>query len=68
MPLIDAINVCFAKYADFEGRASRSEYWWFFLGGPDRKYRCVARLAPDLRIVRGGDFAANDRSGSKATA
>jgi len=31
MPLIDAIKVCFAKYADFEGRASRSEYWWFFL-------------------------------------
>ena len=21
----------FRKYADFDGRASRSEYWWFFL-------------------------------------
>jgi uncharacterized membrane protein YhaH (DUF805 family) len=31
MPLVDAIKTCFAKYADFEGRASRSEYWWFFL-------------------------------------
>ena len=31
MPLIDAVKVCFRKYADFEGRASRSEYWWFFL-------------------------------------
>jgi uncharacterized membrane protein YhaH (DUF805 family) len=27
----DAVRVCFAKYADFEGEASRSEYWWFFL-------------------------------------
>jgi uncharacterized membrane protein YhaH (DUF805 family) len=31
MPLVDAVKACFAKYADFEGRASRSEYWWFFL-------------------------------------
>jgi len=31
LPLVDAAKVCFAKYADFEGRASRSEYWWFFL-------------------------------------
>ncbi len=22
---------CFEKYATFQGRASRSEYWWFFL-------------------------------------
>ena len=27
----DAIRVCFKKYADFTGRAGRSEYWWFFL-------------------------------------
>lgn len=28
---LDAIKICFAKYATFEGRASRPEYWWFFL-------------------------------------
>ena len=28
---IDAVRVCFAKYFDFHGRASRSEFWWFFL-------------------------------------
>ena len=28
---IEAIKVCFAKYADFKGRASLSEFWWFFL-------------------------------------
>ena len=26
-----AIETCFKKYADFNGRASRAEYWWFFL-------------------------------------
>jgi len=26
-----AISVCFAKYATFTGRASRPEFWWFFL-------------------------------------
>jgi len=27
----DAIKICFNKYLAIEGRASRSEYWWFFL-------------------------------------
>jgi|TARA_B110000914_G_scaffold12445_1_gene9819 hypothetical protein len=27
----DAISSCFSKYATFEGRASRSEYWYFVL-------------------------------------
>lgn len=27
----ESINTCFKKYATFDGRASRSEYWWFFL-------------------------------------
>jgi len=27
----ESISICFKKYATFEGRASRSEYWWFFL-------------------------------------
>ena len=26
-----AISACFAKYATFSGRASRSEYWFFYL-------------------------------------
>lgn len=28
---VDAIKVGLNKYADFEGRATVSEYWWFFL-------------------------------------
>jgi DNA-binding CsgD family transcriptional regulator len=27
----EAIRICFVKYADFTGRASRPEFWWFAL-------------------------------------
>ncbi|MDX9991685.1 MAG: DUF805 domain-containing protein [Anaerolineales bacterium] len=27
----ESIRVCLAKYAEFNGRASRSEFWWFAL-------------------------------------
>ncbi len=27
----ESIKICFSKYADFNGRASRSEFWWWFL-------------------------------------
>ena len=28
---IDSVITCLQKYVGFEGRASRSEYWWFYL-------------------------------------
>lgn len=31
MNFIDAIKVCFNKYASFSGRATRPEFWWFVL-------------------------------------
>ena len=31
MTFQESIKVCFSKYADFSGRATRPEYWWFFL-------------------------------------
>ena len=31
MSLTRSIKTCFRKYADFSGRAQRSEFWWFFL-------------------------------------
>ena len=31
MTLGESISTCFQKYADFKGRARRSEFWWFFL-------------------------------------
>ncbi len=27
----DSIRTCFEKYSEFQGKASRSEFWWFFL-------------------------------------
>ena len=31
MDFAQAIKTCLNKYADFSGRAQRSEYWYFFL-------------------------------------
>lgn len=31
MSFADAVRTCLSKYADFSGRARRSEYWWFVL-------------------------------------
>jgi len=27
---VDAVRICLIKFLDFRGRASRSEFWWFF--------------------------------------
>jgi len=31
MNFSQAISTCMSKYVTFSGRASRSEFWWFFL-------------------------------------
>jgi uncharacterized membrane protein YhaH (DUF805 family) len=31
MDMEQAVTTCFNKYANFEGRASKSEYWWWWL-------------------------------------
>ena len=31
MTFTESVSTCLGKYADFEGRARRSEYWWFQL-------------------------------------
>ena len=31
MNFSQSISHCFSNYANFKGRASRSEFWWFFL-------------------------------------
>ncbi len=31
MDFTQAIRTCFQKFADFKGRASRSEFWYFYL-------------------------------------
>ncbi len=31
MTFMESLSTCFKKYADFNGRASRAEYWWWAL-------------------------------------
>jgi uncharacterized membrane protein YhaH (DUF805 family) len=31
MTFVDSIRTCLTKYVDFNGVASRSEFWWFML-------------------------------------
>ena len=31
MGIKDAVSTCFSKYATFSGRATRPEFWWFYL-------------------------------------
>jgi len=31
MNFAQAIRICYQKFADFKGRASRSEFWYFYL-------------------------------------
>tara|TARA_B110000438_G_scaffold252147_1_gene257022 strand:+ start:1417 stop:1806 length:390 start_codon:yes stop_codon:yes gene_type:complete len=31
MGIQESITTCMSKYATFQGRASRSEFWWFYL-------------------------------------
>ena len=31
MNFMDSVTTCLSKYVDFDGRAKRSEYWWFQL-------------------------------------
>src|ERR1700722_2859289 len=43
MNFVDAIKICFVKYAEFKGCASRPEFWWWFL------FSVVASLA--LQVI-----------------
>lgn len=31
MSFMEAVRKCFSNYANFQGRAKRSEFWWFYL-------------------------------------
>jgi uncharacterized membrane protein YhaH (DUF805 family) len=48
MTFTDSIQVCFRKYVEFNGRASRSEFWWWTL------FVIVASLLADALLRRLG--------------
>ena len=31
MSFFEAVAACLSRYADFKGRASRAEFWWFLM-------------------------------------
>lgn len=53
MGFTEAVKSVFAQYATFNGRASRSEYWWFFLFN----FLCsfVLSFVGTIFILGGGD-------------
>ena len=55
MTFVEAIKSAFSNYANFEGRATRSEYWWFYLFAfiINTVLEVAAELAGD------GDFVAS---------
>jgi uncharacterized membrane protein YhaH (DUF805 family) len=55
MPFMDAMKTCYQhKYVSFEGRASRSEFWWLQLG-----YFLMAFVAGIIDIVLGMNIIGN---------
>lgn len=43
--MINAVKACFQKYADFNGRSRRSEYWFFSL------FNALIELALTITVV-----------------
>lgn len=65
MSFATAIRTCFSKYADFNGRATRSEFWWFYL------FVVIVTTIPALiavAILAGASAANPDAEASGAVA
>jgi len=50
MSFVDAVKYCLTNYANFKGRAARSEYWFFYLFAV-LVYFVAALLAPVLYVI-----------------
>jgi uncharacterized membrane protein YhaH (DUF805 family) len=58
MTFQDSVRICLSKYADFNGRARRSEFWWFFLFTI-----IVSFVASILDTILGTDYAGSTSGG-----
>ena len=58
-----SISTCMGKYVDFNGRAARPEYWWFFLftvlltwfadiADPSKVNNCQSCTPPAIPLCR----------------
>jgi uncharacterized membrane protein YhaH (DUF805 family) len=57
MTFQESVTVCFRKYTEFDGRAGRSEYWWFTLAV------WLVTLVLGLLTLSGVDFDTEEFSG-----
>jgi uncharacterized membrane protein YhaH (DUF805 family) len=52
MTFFESIQTCLTRYATFDGTASRSEFWWFFL------FQMIAgAITQEISVTLGGVFA-----------
>jgi uncharacterized membrane protein YhaH (DUF805 family) len=49
MDFVTAVTTCLKKYVEFDGRARRSEYWWYILF-----YIIVISIAYAINVNLGG--------------
>jgi len=47
----NSIKTCFSKYISVSGRASRSEFWWFWLLNGCTCFCCLVGLIPFYAAV-----------------
>ena len=52
----DAVRTCWKKYGDFDGRAVRSEFWWWVLFGAIVQFAAAIVLTIVLTIVQNVGF------------
>ena len=71
MNFVEAVKTCLSKYATFNGRARRSEFWWFYLLTwiPDVAARameiCENRRNPSNGLSRFEPISRNSCAGRK---
>ena len=53
----ESISVCLKKYFVFEGRASRSEYWWFQLIVSPEDFSDIIKNLEDKKYDIEGDIS-----------
>ncbi|GAB3169943.1 DUF805 domain-containing protein [Myceligenerans halotolerans] len=60
MSFVESIRTVMSKYADFNGRARRSEFWWYYLA-----YIVVISVLYFLVIIPTAVMSASDPTGSE---
>ena len=65
MNLIESVKTCFKKYGVIEGRASRSEYWFFILfyalvSIPLELFAYEKFLSPSITAIKTGEIDAEE--------